>query len=147
MSDINKIKNDKILAMKQKDKSKSNILSSILAAIKQVEVDTRKEVDSTKLVSILEKMVKQRKESVKQFIEGGRNDLAKTEQNEIDVIKNYLPKQASEEEVKNVIDNVFKEYNPSSMKEMGKIMSAVKIHLGGRADMSKISIEIKKRLS
>ena len=141
------IKSDRIAAMKAGENLRKEALALILAAIKQVEVDTRKELSEDDVIQILTKMVKQRQESITQFNKAGRTDLAVKESYELGVIEEYLPEQLSDEEVVLIINAALVETGVSSIKEMGKVMAIVRPQLHGKADMGKVSSIIKERLS
>jgi uncharacterized protein YqeY len=116
------------------------------AAIKQREVDERIELDDTQLIVVLDKMVKQRRESIAQFEQAGRNDLIAQEQSELEVIIPYLPAALSEDEITQLIDAALEATGASSIKDMGKVMGQLKPKLQGRADMGAVSAMIKARL-
>jgi uncharacterized protein YqeY len=138
---------ERIAALKAKNSSRSQIVNSILAAIKQVEVDTRTEQDDNAVLTILNRMVKQRLDSISQFNAAGRTDLTAIEETELTIIKEFLPAQASEAEVLASIALAMSTVGSSTLKDMGKIMALVKIDLHGKADMSKVSQIIKSHLS
>jgi hypothetical protein len=117
------------------------------AAIKQREVDERITLDDAAVLAVLEKMVKQRREAITQFEAGGRADLAAKENQEIDVLKVYLPEPLSEAELAALIDSAIAATGAASIKDMGKVMAAVKADAAGRADMGAVSALIKQRLS
>ncbi len=133
-------------AMKSGDKERLAVIRLIMSAIKQVEVDERIEVDDSRALGILDKMVKQRRESISQFESGGRNDLAVKEQAEIDIIAEYLPKALSDAEIEDIINTAISQTGAESMKDMGKVMGMLKPKLQGRADMGAVSGLIKARL-
>jgi len=133
-------------AMKGGDKARLAVIRLMLSEMKQVEVDERIELDDTRVLGILDKMVKQRRESISQFQKGGRNDLAEKEQAEIDVISDFLPQALSEEEIETIINNALSESGAASMKDMGKVMGIVKPQITGRADMGAVSQKIKSLL-
>jgi hypothetical protein len=134
-------------AMKGGDKPRLAVIRLMLAALKQVEVDERIELDDTRVIAILDKMVKQRRESIAQFAPAGRDDLVAKEQAEIDVIADYLPQALSEAEIESIIKKAIDETGAGSMKEMGKVMAQVRPQLIGRADMGVVSGKIKALLS
>ncbi|KTD14310.1 GatB/YqeY domain-containing protein [Legionella israelensis] len=141
------ITNDLKDAMRAKDKKKLEALRLITAAIKQIEVDERIEVDDDRLLSILDKMAKQRRESIEQFEKAGREDLVDQEQYELDVISNYLPEPLTEEEIRQLIDETMQQLDAKTMADMGKVMAQLKPKLQGRADMSEVSKIIRAKLS
>ncbi|MGD2052685.1 MAG: GatB/YqeY domain-containing protein [Gammaproteobacteria bacterium] len=134
-------------AMKSGDKERLAVIRLIMSAMKQVEVDERTELDDNRVLGILDKMVKQRRESISQFNAGGREDLATREQAEIDVISDFLPQALSEEEIEAIINQAISDSGAASMKDMGKVMGIIKPQITGRADMGAVSSKIKSRLS
>ena len=134
-------------AMKSGDKRRLGIIRLILAAIKQREVDERIELDDTQVLLVLDKMVKQRRDSVEQFEKAGRTELADQEKFEIGVIQEYLPAQLSEDEISALITEAITATGAESMKDMGKVMGMLKPKLQGRADMGAVSGLIKQNLS
>ncbi|WP_133129955.1 GatB/YqeY domain-containing protein [Legionella yabuuchiae] len=134
-------------AMRAKDKPTLDALRLITAAIKQIEVDERIEVDDERMLVILDKLAKQRKESISQFEAAGRDDLVKTEQYELTVISRYLPEPLSDETINQLIDEAIKETKAEKMSDMGKVMALLKPKIQGRADMSQVSGIIKARLN
>jgi len=146
MSLKNKITDDMKTAMKAGDKDRLKVVRMILAAVKQVEVDTRTELDDTAVLGVLEKMVKQRRDSVEQFRQGGRDDLADNELAEITVLETYLPEQLDEAEIDALIDAAIQSTGAGSMRDMGKVMGVIKSKAAGRADMGVIGGKVKARL-
>jgi uncharacterized protein YqeY len=140
------IQDDMKTAMKAGEKDRLATIRLILAALKQREVDERIELDDTMILQILDKMVKQRRDSIQQYQDAGRAELADKEQAEIDIIQTYLPEQLSEDEITAMIDAAIAETGASSMKDMGKLMGILKPKLQGRADMGAVSGLIKGRL-
>jgi uncharacterized protein len=134
-------------AMRAKDAARLSAIRLLLAAIKQKEVDERVEVTDPDVVSILEKMIKQRRESIAQFEKAARTDLADAEKFELGVLSGYLPQQMSDAEVQEQINSVVAEAGASGIKDMGKVMALLKPRLAGRADMGKVSALVKSRLS
>jgi uncharacterized protein YqeY len=134
-------------AMKAKEKDRLGTLRLITAAIKQREVDERIDLDDTQVLAILEKMIKQRRDSIKQYQSAGRQELAEQEQREIAIIETYMPAGLSEEEVAAMIDTAITESNASGMQDMGKVMGLLKAQMQGRADMGKVSGLVKQKLS
>ena len=134
-------------AMKNGDKGRLATIRLILAAVKQVEVDTREDVDDQSMLAILDKMAKQRRESISQFEQAEREDLVAKETQELNIITEFLPKALSEEEISELIDQAMQDTAASSMKDMGKVMGILKPQIQGRADMGKVSQLIKSRLS
>jgi uncharacterized protein len=134
-------------AMRAKDAARLSAVRLILAAIKQKEVDERVELTDADVVSIIEKMIKQRRESIVQFESAARNDLAEAEKFELGVLSAYLPQQMSAAEIAQAVDAAISESGASGVKDMGKVMALLKPRLAGRADMGKVSALVKTRLS
>ena len=139
--------NDMKSSMKSGDKKRLGVIRLILAAIKQIEVDERIELDDTRILAVLDKMSKQRRESISQYGDAGRDDLVAVEQAEIDIIQEYLPEALSEAEITDLVEQSITATGASTIKDMGKLMGLLKPQLQGRADMSKVSQLIKSRLS
>ena len=133
-------------AMKGGDKDRLKVIRLILADIKRVEVDSRKSLSEPELLAVLEKAVKQRRDSVKQFTEGGREDLAANEQAEIEVLETYLPEPLSDAELDALLEEVIAETGAESIRDMGKVMGAIKNKAAGRADMGAVGARVKARL-
>ncbi len=146
MSHKDRILQDVNDAMRAKDKPRLATLRLITAAIKQIEVDKRIELDDEQVLSILDKMCKQRRESITQFEKAGRDDLIAQEVSELDLIQTYLPEQLSDTEIAELIDAAMTSTGASSIKDMGKVMGQLKPRLQGRADMGAVSAMIKNRL-
>ncbi|MGE5640074.1 MAG: GatB/YqeY domain-containing protein [Clostridia bacterium] len=134
-------------AMRAKDAARLSTVRLLLAAMKQKEVDERIQLGDADVVSILEKMVKQRRESIAQFEKAGRQDLVDKEKAEIDVLAAYLPQKLGEAEIQKEINSVISETGASGAKDMGKVMAALKARLAGRADMAAVSALVKAKLS
>lgn len=134
-------------AMRARDKEKLSVLRLITAAFKQVEVDERIDVDECRVLTILNKMVKQRHESINQFKKGGRDDLIAQEEYELSILNHYLPAPLSDDEVLNLIEQALRDTSATKMSDMGKVMEQLKPSLQGRADMSKVSGILKSKLS
>ncbi len=148
MSELKKrITDDMKSAMKAKDKQALKAVRMILEAIKQKEIDERIELDDAQVMTVIQKMVKQRKDSIYQFSDAGRSDLVEIEEAELEIINNYMPEQLSDEEVALVVDKVINDSGANSMKDMGKLMGILKSQLQGKADMSLVSQLIKSKLS
>jgi len=134
-------------AMRAKDAARLSTVRLLLAAIKQREVDERIELDDAAVVGVIEKMIKQRRESIVQFEKGARQDLAEVEKAEVQVLSAYLPAQMGEAEIQKQIDSVISETGASSAKDMGKVMASLKARLAGKADMGKVSSLVKTKLA
>ncbi len=139
--------NDMKSAMKAKDKDALRAVRMILGAIKQKEVDDRIELDDTQVLAVIQKMVKQRKDSISQFKDAGRTDLVEVEEAELVIINNYMPAQLSEAEIATAVDKAIADTGASSMQDMGKLMGVLKGQLGGKADMGTVSVLIRSKLS
>jgi uncharacterized protein YqeY len=133
-------------AMRAKDKPRLATLRLITAAIKQQEVDERIELDDTQVLALLDKMCKQRRESISQFEKAARDDLIAQEVSELDIIQTYLPEQLGDDEIAALIDTAMTATGAASIKDMGKVMGQLKPELQGRADMSAVSAMIKAKL-
>jgi len=141
-----RITEDMKTAMRSGDKDRLSTVRLILAAIKQREVDERVTLDDTQVLAVLEKMIKQRRESIAQFEKGGRSDLVAKESAEVVILQGYLPAQLTEAEVDTLIDQAISSTGASSIKDMGKVMGALKGQAQGRTDMGALSQRIKKKL-
>ena len=142
-----KITEDMKSAMRAGEKDRLGTIRLIQSAIKQIEVDTRKELGDTDILSILDKMVKQRRESITAFEQAGRDDLSSIEKRELELIQDYLPEQLSEDEITQLIAETIKATGAESLKDMGKVIGQLKPKVQGRADMSAISMAIKAKLA
>jgi len=136
-----------ITAMKAKDKGRLTTLRMATAALKQIEVDERIDPDEVRILSVLDKMIKQRKDSTQQFEAGNREDLAAIERFEITVLQEFMPKALTEDEINTLIDSAISSTGAEGMKDMGKVMGILKPQLQGKADMGEVSKQIKARLS
>ena len=133
--------------MKSGDKPRLAVIRMILAAIKQIEVDERIELDDTRVNVVLDKMAKQRRESITQFEKAARTDLIDIEKAELVIIQGYLPEALSEQEVMGMVESAIKSSGATEMKQMGQVMGILKPQLQGRADMAQVSQLIKSRLN
>ena len=133
-------------AMRAKDKERLGTVRLILSEIKKVEVDERIDPDDSRIIFIMDKMVKQRRESIKQYTDGGRPELADKEQAEIEVIQEFLPQPLTDAEIDAIIADAIASTGAASMQDMGKVMGAIKGQLTGRADMGAVSQKIKAAL-
>ncbi len=140
------ISEDMKTAMKAGDKERLKVVRLIIAAIKQIEIDQRVELDDAGVLAVLDKMVKQRRDSVSQFQGGNRQDLADIELEEITVLEDYLPEQLNEAELDDIIEQAIKESGAESIRDMGKVMGQVKAKAAGRADMGAVGAKVKERL-
>lgn len=140
------IQDDMKTAMKAGDKDRLKVVRLIRAAIERIEVDQRIELDDAAVLGVLNKMVKQRRDSISQFRDGGRDDLADIELAEIVVIENYLPEQMSDDELDAMIAKAISDTGAESTRDMGKVMGAVKAKAEGRADMAAVGAKVKSIL-
>jgi hypothetical protein len=138
------LKSDLKDAMRAKDINKRDSIRAINTMIKQIEVDERKELSDDDIIKLVQRGVKQREEAILQYKEASRDDLVQIEQDQIDVFKNYLPTQLSQEELKEIVQNIITEVGATSMKDMGKIMPKAKEIIGARSDGKKINQMIKE---
>lgn len=141
------ISNDIKDAMRAKDKPKLDALRLFMAAIKQVEIDERIEINEARMLVILDKLAKQRNESITQFIAANRNDLVEKEQFELSILNHYLPEPLTEAQIIKLIDQALIAVDAHKMSDMGKVMSELKPQMQGRADMAKVSAMIKSKLN
>ena len=134
-------------AMRARDSARLSAVRLLLAAVKQKEVDERVELDDAAVLGIVEKMLKQRRESIAQFEKAGRNDLAENEKFEVGVLSSYLPQQLSEAELEKEVAAAVAQSAAAGVKDMGKVMGVLKPKLAGKADMGKVSALVKSKLS
>ncbi|WP_353234596.1 GatB/YqeY domain-containing protein [Diaphorobacter ruginosibacter] len=147
MSLKEKITEDMKSAMRAKEKQRLDTIRLLLAAMKQKEVDERVELDDTAIVAIIDKLIKQRKDSITQYEAGGRQDLADIEKAEMAVLQVYLPERMSAEEVAATVRTIVAELGASGPGDMGKVMGAAKTRLAGKADMGQVSAAVKAALA
>ena len=133
-------------AMKARNKDRLKVVRLILAAVKQIEIDKRIELDDAAVLSVLDKMVKQRRDSIEQFLNGNRKDLADIEQAEIVVLDTYLPERLSDAELDALINEAISATGAESIRDMGKVMGQIKSKAAGRADMGTVGAKVKARL-
>lgn len=141
-----RITEDMKSAMRAKETARLGAIRLLLAAIKQREVDERIELDDTQIIAAIDKMLKQRRDSISQFEAAGRQDLADIEHFEISVLQAYMPDAASDDEIDALIAQAVADTGAAGVKDMGKVMAAVKPKLAGRADMAQVSTRIKAKL-
>jgi len=146
MSLKGRIQDDIKTAMKAGDKDRLKVLRLVSAAIKQVEVDERKTLDDVAVLGILNKMVKQRRDSIAQYTDGNRQDLADIEAAEIAVIEGYLPTRLTDDELEEMIDEAIAQSGAKNIRDMGKVMGMIKTKAAGRADMGTVGAMVKERL-
>jgi hypothetical protein len=141
------LQDDMKSSMKGGDKKRLGVIRLMLAAIKQIEVDERIELDNDRITTVLDKMAKQRRESITQFDSAGRDDLTAIEQAELKIILEYLPEALSDAEINDLVEQSISATGAVTIKDMGKLMGMLKPQLQGRADMAKVSQLVKSRLS
>ncbi len=134
-------------AMRDKAAARLSTIRMLLAAIKQREIDERITLDDAQVLSVIEKMIKQRRESIVQFEKGARPDLVANEQAELDLLLTYMPAQMGEDEIASAVDAAFAQTGAKTPADMGKVMALLKPQLAGRADMGKVSALIKSKLA
>ncbi|MGE3261266.1 MAG: GatB/YqeY domain-containing protein [Bacteriovoracia bacterium] len=147
MSIKDRLKEAMITSMKAKEAEKLGAIRFIQAAIKKIEVDTRKEMDDAAVIPILMNLAKQRRDSIEQFRKGGREDLAVKEESELKLIQSFLPEQMGADELALLVDAAIAETGAKSMRDMGAVMKAVGAKVAGRAEGSVISETVKKKLA
>ncbi len=143
----NRIQADMKSAMKAGEKDRLKVIRLMLAAIKQIEVDKRIELDDAAVLAVLTKMVKQRRDSIEQFEKGAREDLAKIERDEITVLEDYLPEPLSAAELEAMVVEAIKNTGAEGIRDMGKVMGQIKAKAAGRADMGALGAAVKERLN
>ena len=141
------LSNSMKIAMREKNKLRLGTIRLIRADIKRVEIDKRRTLDDSEILLVLDKMLRQRRDSIKQYESAGRQELAETEAAEIAVIQEFLPKQLSKHEVNALIESAIQESKASTMKDMGLVMAALKPKVQGLADMKEVSLIVKSLLS
>ena len=143
---VEKLDKDMIEAMKSKDKDRLVVIRMVKAALKQEQIDHKKEINDDLLIDVINKQIKMRKDSIIEFEKGNRTDLVEKTQKEINVLMAYLPEQLSTEEVEKIINEIFEEVKPESQKDMGKVMKEAQAKLKGKADMKEVSTIIREKL-
>ncbi len=138
--------NDVIVSMKSKDSFKTKLLRNLLSKIKQIEVDTQQTINEEQILTVLQKQIKQRKESFQIFKDNNRKHLADIEEQDLVILEAYLPKQMDEETLTLIVKSIIDSLEATSMKDMGKVMAAVKQDTAGKADPSKVSSLVKEYL-
>jgi len=141
-----KLQSDMKSSMKAGDKARLSVIRLMLAAINQIEVDERIELDDSRITAVLDRMTKQRRESIEHFSRASRDDLIAIEEYELKIIREYLPEPLSEAEINTLVEQSIQTSGASSIKDMGRVMGLLKPRLQGRADMKKVSQLIKSRL-
>lgn len=143
---VEKLKQDMVEAMKNKEKDRLTVIRMVKAAMDQEHIDRKKEINDELLIDVVNKQIKMRKDSIAEFEKGGRGDLVEKTQSEVDILMAYLPEQLSLEEVAKIIDEIFAEVKPEGQKDMGKVMKEATAKLKGKADMKEVSNIIKEKL-
>jgi len=143
---VEKLNKDMIEAMKEKNKDRLSVIRMVKAALKQEEIDHKKEINDDLLIDIVNKQIKMRKDSISEFEKARRDDLKEKTQAEIDILMNYLPEQLSHEEIVKIIEDIFAEVKPAGIKEMGRVMGVASEKMKGKADMKEVSAIIKEKL-
>ena len=143
---VEKLKQDMIEAMKNKEKERLTVIRMVKAAMDQEHIDRKREINDELLIDVVNKQIKMRKDSISEFEKGGRSDLIEATQKEVDILMNYLPEQLSIEEVKDIISAIFDEVKPEGQRDMGKVMKEATAKLKGKADMKEVSNIIKEKL-
>ncbi len=147
MSLKSRITDDMKSAMRNKEAEKLAAIRMLIAAVKQKEIDDRIELDDAQTLAVVEKQIKQRRDSIEQYDKAGRDDLAERERAELEVLSAYLPAQASEQEIAAAIDAAITETGATGMRDMGKVMGMLKASLAGKADMGAMSAQVKAALA
>ncbi|NOQ64952.1 MAG: GatB/YqeY domain-containing protein [Methyloprofundus sp.] len=142
-----RLKDEMKQAMRNRDKSRLGVIRLIMSAIKQKEVDERIELDDAQVLAVLDKMLKQRRESIRQYRDADRVDLAEVEEAEVLVIQDFLPQALTEEEIAEMVQAAISDSSASSIKDMGKVMGILRPAMQGRADMAVVSVKIKELLA
>ena len=143
---VEKLKQDMVEAMKNKEKERLTVIRMVKAAMDQEHIDRKREINDELLIDVVNKQIKMRKDSISEFEKAGRNDLVEKTQSEVDILMVYLPEQLSLEEVSKIIDDIFAEVKPEGQKDMGKVMKEATAKLKGKADMKEVSNIIKEKL-
>ena len=141
------IKTQVTFSMKDGDKFRTTVLRMILAEIQKIEIEEKSDLDEPQITSILEKMIKQRNDAIAQFEQANRQELADKEKQEIEIIKEFLPEQMSDDEISELVSKIISEVGAQDMKDMGKVMGSLKPLIAGKADAGVVSQLVKKALS
>ena len=143
---LEQLEKDMIEAMKNHEKERLTVIRMVKAALKQEQIDHKKEINEELLIDVVNKQIKMRKDSISEFEKGNRKDLIDQTQAEIDILMKYLPEQLSQEEVEKIIQEIFDEVKPDGQKDMGKVMKEAQAKLKGKADMKEVSTIIRNKL-
>ena len=141
------ILNDLVKAMKDQDKEKLLVIRSVKSAMQLEEINLKRNLSDDEVIGVIAKQIKIRKDSINEFEKGNRQDLIDATLKEIEILQAYLPEQLEEDELNKIIDDVFNKVNPTSSKDMGKVMAMITPLVKGRADMKEVSNKIKERLN
>ncbi|WP_456402094.1 GatB/YqeY domain-containing protein [Persephonella sp.] len=144
---LKKLQEEMKISMKQGDKDRLSVIRMLISEIKKVQIDSKKELSDEEIITIIQRYAKQRKESIKQYKEAGREDLVEKEEKELSIVQEFLPEQLSEEEIEKIVDETIKEVGATSIKDMGKVMKSVLEKVKGQAEGSVVSAIVKKKLS
>ena len=144
---LKKLQDEMKAAMKSGQKDRLSVIRMLISEIKKVQIDKKKELSDEEIIEVLQRYAKQRRESIKQYREAGREDLAQKEEFELGVVQEFLPQPLSQEELEKIIDETIAELGASSMKDMGRVMKAVLEKVKGRADGATVSAIVKDKLS
>ncbi|WP_029523157.1 GatB/YqeY domain-containing protein [Persephonella sp. KM09-Lau-8] len=144
---LKKLQDEMKAAMKSGQKDRLSVIRMLISEIKKVQIDKKKELSDEEIIEVLQRYAKQRKESIKQYREAGREDLAQKEEFELGVVQEFLPQPLSQEELEKIINETIAELGASSMKDMGRVMKAVLDKVKGRADGATVSAIVKNKLS
>ncbi len=147
MSLVEQINEDVKAAMKSQDKDKLNVIRMVKSALQMAKINLKHDLSDEEAIDVIDKQIKMRNDSIAEFEKAGRNDLVEQYKSEVEILKTYMPEQLTKEEVTKIIDEAFKEINPTSPKEMGLVMKNVTPKVKGRYDMKEISSMIKERLN
>ena len=147
LSLVEQINEDVKTAMKNQDKEKLNVIRMVKSALQMAKINAKHDLSDEEAIDVIDKQIKMRNDSIDEFGKAGREDLVKQYQSEVDILKTYMPEQLSKEEVEKIIEEAFKEINPTSPKQMGLIMKTVTPKVKGRYDMKEISTLIKDKLN
>ncbi len=146
MTLLEQINEDMKEAMKSRESFKLNVIRMLKGAIQLEKINKKEDLTDDEIISVVNKQIKMRKDSIQEFSKANREDLVKQNEEEIKILTKYMPPQLSEEEVNKIIDEAFTSINPTSMKDMGKIMKEISPKLNGRADMGKVNVIVKSKL-
>lgn len=144
---VNRLQGDIKQALKSGDKSRLGVLRLLLSAVKQTQIDSRQTLDDAGFIAVVQKMIKQRRESIRHFQAANRTDLADKEEEETRLLEEFLPATMSDDEVEKLITAAIADNNAASIKDMGKVMNTLKPRLAGRADMATVSARVREKLS